>query len=456
MAQQFIERHKRKSLLALLLLFLRSKRGFGALLLMVMLLMFLFVAPHNLGALLARVPGGGWIASLLGEHNSQDFSELLAAFREAKDRRNASPWELMFHSGTAAGNAAASSVDMVVGSKADLDDASLNVAGKIQGGTSINGIPTKEEAAKQADGVNLADMDGKGGPQGGPNANGNASGGLIASAFGAAFGSLGSGASGTSAFMGQWFFSGHVGPYSADANQAALASTQVPKVGAAGSASSTAYGHSNGAIGWASPIAATKQYGQQKTLGGGCLTGASCAFHQLAVAQANMMTARDPICTPDNGCPPEYAVANVGSSYDGNPIGMNAPNVITTNGAAPQFDGVTTPNVNTPTQADVGQYQQQAQDLESNSDQCNPSTNPQMAQYQQTESGYMNQLSQLGQQANDDGCMSGSCSNQGACTSIENQEKSICTQLNTVEYQRCMACPLTAAQGCNQQYTNCN
>ena len=48
MAKTFLERNKRKSALALLLLFLRWRKGTGPLLLVVLLLMLVFIAPPNM------------------------------------------------------------------------------------------------------------------------------------------------------------------------------------------------------------------------------------------------------------------------------------------------------------------------------------------------------------------------------------------------------------------------
>lgn len=468
---QFIERHKRKSLLALLLLFLRSRRGAGALLLLVLLLLMLFVVPPSrLGVLLARVPGGAWIAQALGAHTGpRSFDELIAAFRRARQERNASPWSLFFHQGAgSAGGAFSSPADMVLGSRADLEGGSI--ADKIKGGTTINGVLTKEDASKKGDGVDLTDASGAGGSGGGSGLVANAYGGGFAG--GAGWGSAGlfgaglSGAAGLAGgsalgdgagpFAGAGFFSSGVGPAAGDPLRAALGSTKVPTLGRGQSFASDRIKGNKGKIsGFANARAASSKYGAHNTIGGTCINGTRCAFHQLATTRAHVMSSRDPACTADNGCPPEYAATNSGSSYDGNQVGDNAKEVITTNGTAPEVDGITTPNVNPPNQSDVDQYQQEAQDLENDSKQCQ---NDRQSALQQQRRDLMNRLDSDSRDASDSGCSdSGGCSGMSQhCKDLINDEKATCRQLNDVQYKYCEGCPITARQGCSQTYSDCH
>ncbi len=341
---------------------------------------------------------------------------------------------------------------MVRGSKSDLDGGSI--ADKIKGGTTINGILTPEDATRKGDGVDVAD---------GANGSGDGDGGLVGKAWGGGFGGAGdSGASGwgghaglvTAGLFGAGegsggsgagtFFSGYVGAAPHDLLRAALGSTQVPKLGKTQGFGAVKYKGQKGKLGWADARAASSQYGAHNTIGGNC-TGIRCAFHQLATTRAHTMTSRDPACTADNGCPPEYAAANSGSSYDGNPVGTNSPNVITTNGVAPQVDGITTPNVNPPDQTQVDQYQQEAQDLESDAKQCQDDRNSSLQQQDRDEQAKLNDLSQQAQ----DACgNSGGCGPSDQCQAIISQERTECGKYMHIEYQRCMACPITARQGC--------
>ena len=93
----FLEKNKKKSALAALLLFIRTRKTVTALLLLVALASFLFVSPSNL---ILSFPGGArvaagvaWIAGKVGVDTSKwglaggkrDYGDLLAAFRAAKD-----------------------------------------------------------------------------------------------------------------------------------------------------------------------------------------------------------------------------------------------------------------------------------------------------------------------------------------------------------------------------------
>src|SRR5688572_15591337 len=95
----FFERNKKKGALALLLLFLKWRKGLAPLLLIVALLMMMSFAPGNLLGIclsgIARVPGGAhfaaavtWSASKAGIEvggvpRQQTYKEYVAAFRLA-------------------------------------------------------------------------------------------------------------------------------------------------------------------------------------------------------------------------------------------------------------------------------------------------------------------------------------------------------------------------------------
>src|SRR3989338_1186657 len=100
----FLEKNKKKSALAALLLFIRTRKTVTALLLLVALASFLFVSPSNL---ILSFPGGArvaagvaWIAGKVGVDTSKwglaggkrDYGDLLAAFRSAKEGGGKAGW----------------------------------------------------------------------------------------------------------------------------------------------------------------------------------------------------------------------------------------------------------------------------------------------------------------------------------------------------------------------------
>lgn len=235
----FFERNKRKSALALLLLFLKWRKGLAPLLLIVALLMLFSFAPGNLMGIclsgLARLPGGAhvaavvtWSASKVGlevggiPHQSayrdyvaafrlageqgfagllqkRSFKELIDAFHAARYDRNAA-LNLLFHN-TGGSAKPGSGLDMV---KGNVNEGTAPV--KVAGGKSVAGVATPDEAKDVAErGVSLdeADLEGE-------------RAGMVESAFAA--GELGKLSpdqllGGSGAFASKAFFSGGPGAF---------------------------------------------------------------------------------------------------------------------------------------------------------------------------------------------------------------------------------------------------
>lgn len=490
---QFFEKNKRKSWLALLLLLLRGRKGAGALLLLVFLMMFLFVLPQNalslfVAGIAAKLPGGAGIARRLSGGGT-DFSNLMAAFRAAKDQRNAG-WGVFFDADAAKRGRGArgesSSIDMIKGGREDfLAGSNLGAGNKVKGGETIGGIMTPEESAKSANGVAVsaedaggereAQLASMGGSMLGPSVGGKnfwqngllkISAGLGAFGFGKGessgarldmSGGAGAGGAGSTAgaFAGKGFFSGGTGASNADPAGQGLSGT-VPPGGAIGSGKLP--GAARGRLAAELAKASNTTRLAASTRSAAACVGSRCAFHQLAAGRTSMMLSRDPICTASNGCPPEFAATNSGTSFDGNtiPSGPDAPKVITSGdpATAPVIDGITTPNVNVPDVSQVDQYQQEAEQLQRDANACRDVD----AKYNDQERQLRSDMHDIGDAMTDRGCGDGSCSRSKArwCKGKANELKAKCRELNDVEYNHCLECPLRARQGCKQNAHDCS
>ncbi len=427
---QFFERNKRKSALAALLLLFGRRRDLGLLLLMAAALLFVFVVPADFNAVLAgrlsRLPGGTLLAAALGV-SRPSFDQLVLAFRAARRQDARGLARMFWRYGASAGSY--SGLDYVRGSQSDL--AGGDIGAKIGGNTTINGILTPDDARRSPGGVALDPQD----------LAGLGKGGLVPEALGA----------GVSApYAAPGFFSGGAAAAAPDVLGTALSSTKVPAAARAAVASgrySRAAARRN-PLGWSALTDAISRGLTASSFRGACLGGGSCAFSQLTVGRAQAMVSRDPACTPAANCPPEYAAIHSGSVYDGNSVGANAPQVVTT--GVTQLDGINgTPNA--PDAGAVNGYQNQADQLQQQQAQCQQADetyNPQEQQYEDQIQGLSNDMNSLN-------CGGGGCSAPGQCQSDGNQMKAACRNLDVVMEAHYNACPIMQQNG-PYQHQDCH
>lgn len=450
----FFEKHKRKSVLALLLLFLKWRRGLGPMLLMVMLVMFIFIAPANLMGImvdgLSKLPGGAraaagvtWIAGRLGlwqGAGEASFDELLAAFRAARADRGAS--SELWRGILGPGGGAVSSIGLVRGSKEDLN-ASANLGAKIKGGGSIGGIMTPEEAGKGAQGVEIRPEDLQGERAG-----------LVQSAY--AEGAGGSGltgrlraglpdAVGSGAYAGANFFSGANTAASFDKVQAALDS------GATGKAATPKVSAQDGKLRKNSNTKADTRSGFGANRNP--IRKGARALAQLADGRSRTQMARDPYCTVSNGCMPEYASTNAGAIYDGNAVGPMAGGILTSGDAAPRVDGISVPNSSTPSDSQLADLDEEARRLQEDAAKCQAARE----KYADQKAYHMQRIQVLSNTMNSMDCGGGCGSKSKArrCERIGGEMKAECRQLDRVMEAEYNECPLMQQDG-PYQHQSCN
>lgn len=402
MAQRFLERNKKKGLLAALLLFLRRRPVLSILLLVVMLASTIIVTPSYM---LIDLPGGArlvagvaWIAQKTGVDTSRwglggkaSFKELMTAFRHAKEAGSSRSvgWGSFF--GRAAEGTAPSSLDMVKGSRKDLESMVAKGAGKPN---TIAGILTPEEskASRGMDGVAISEGD-LGGERKG-----------FFSGLKNMFGSNGDLSGG--AFVSKGFFSGgtSAGGKVGEREQAALDSV--------GKVAVPQTRNARGASGRLSTLHTRPT--QARSLMGGWSAmslGNRLALTQLAEGKGRATMADQ--CTPP-GCPSEYGAVQAGAIYDGtNPSAMS-----TIAGAG----DTAVPNEDAGAGGDAAKIQECAQKVQ----QC-----------QQDKKEPLHRLGELQDQVGHlSGQLGGACGDPcscGGCNSIKNQIRAICNgEMKTV------------------------
>ncbi|MBI4376913.1 MAG: hypothetical protein HY549_10745 [Elusimicrobia bacterium] len=165
----FLDRHKRKSALAALLLFLRRRKALIALLIVAGLVTFNFVGSHHFMGVAAafgkRIPGMRYLASAvqnglyrigLAAYDRDGFDDLLASFKA--EQKNAIVEASLIRVGPLP---SAQGVNLVV--KGSLSDLGQPVGNKVKGGQSVDGILTPEDAQSGPEGVQLTQGDVRGG-----------------------------------------------------------------------------------------------------------------------------------------------------------------------------------------------------------------------------------------------------------------------------------------------------
>jgi len=353
---------------------LGGRRALAAALIAAIVLGFFFLAPFNL--------------SWPNRSGSGPFAGLLAAFRAARQRKDASRSDIFRTSAASVGE---SSVNLVRGAAADY--------GLVAGGVplSIRGILNPDDARRAGLGVALRQSDLSGERA----------------------------AAQAQVFAGAGFFSGiaGAGAHVGDELRQAFAAVPLPQT-LRGHAMGTASGRLNrGAV--AKLSAATRE-----SLEG--ISGASVA--ELAEGHAFAERASGPNCVAVNGCGTEYAVANVGAVYDGNPV---AP-VVSRSAAAPLVDGASLPQVRQPWQ-DGGELA--AQDAQK----CKASD----VFYDSMEQRLVAALQADAEAA------AGPCGMAG-CGEARTRLKKDCRSYYTALCAHIRACPLTALDECPRRDEICN
>lgn len=454
MTNKFLERNKRKSLLAALLLFLRERKMLALLLLLVIGASTIFVSPS---AYWGDIPGGSrmeagvaWLASRLGVDvrrwglmsGNARFGDLLAAFQSARAGGKRAGWGPFFtapNDDDGKAGVGAGSLAYVKGSQADLGAGgrSGNGAGAGSSGP-FQGIVDPAQAARDGDALTL-----------GPGDVGGQREGFVKAAFAGGFfsGLMGGGASGTGAdalsggaYAGRGFFSGSVGAVSGNAAQAGL--TNLPTATSPGGAAISGVG---GRI--SGRFARELQAHESQGLAGVSSLGAGRAYTQLAQGNAQAQISVTPNCGAN--CPGEFAAANTGAIYDGNAVNNPATNGLVT---GTPMDPGGSPNL--PNSGLAQTYLNNAQQMNQDAQTCQALD----AQYGPQEDGLNAQMQTQSQQFAAASCGSGGCSKSklNYCNGLASQMRSTCRQYMSVRCQHTRACPLTAADSATTCNDECN
>ena len=334
MAQKFLERNKKKGLLAALLLFFRKRKAVSLLLLVVMLASTIVGTPSYI---LVDLPGGSrlvagvaWVAQKVGVDTSswglrerRSFRDLIAVFRAARTAgaSRSVGWGPFF--GPAPGGAVPNSLDMVKGSRKDLESIGAGGGAAGKAGT-IKGVmtPAESKASRDGDGVAISEEDLKGQRQG-----------MLGGMMSGLFGSKESNAEMISggAYAGKGFFGGSAG------GAGGVGAGGVGGAGAAGSAAVSPNARAQAGMNSVGNVAVpgthtaggasgrisqlhVKAVNARAIAGGNAARslGNHLALTQLAEGSGRADQATDACVEP--ACPHEYASAQIGAIYDGNAL----------------------------------------------------------------------------------------------------------------------------------------
>lgn len=454
MSQTFLDRNKKKSLLAALLLFLRERKILVLLLLLVLIASTVFLGPSSF---ITGLPGGArfaasvaWIAGRMGVDVSKwglanggraSYGDLVAAFAAAKANAaggsGAVGWGAFFGRAGGAGGAAPNSLDMVKGSRADLEGGAGS--GKDGAGQTVKGIldPADASADKDGQGVALSDSDLGGQREG--FAKSAFAGGFANGLLGAnGGGGSGDGALSGGAFARRGFFSGSGGA-AASAGSKDLAKLGLEGVPSAGATRSKIQGAAKGSLS-AMRSHAVEARGMRGAAAAGL--GGNRAFSQLAEGRGRAALGSAPNCVSP-GCPGEFAATNTGAIYDGNSVGPMNTSILT----APEVDGIQSPNI--PDTSIAQGYEDQANQMQADAQKCKDLD----AQYGPQENALNAQMTAISDQFKSADCGGGGCSKSKAnhCKDLGNQLKSKCNEYMNVRCEHTHACPLTAGQNCSNE-----
>ena len=448
MSDSFLERNKKKGLLAALLLFLRGRKTLVVLLLLMLTASMVFLSPSSW---IARLPGGAqlqagvaWLAQQVGVDVSDwglggrhSFGDLSAFFANQKaNAGKVAGWGAFLTRVDRDPHAIrGDSLDLVRGRLSDLQ--APKGAIKDEKRSTIAGVITPEQAGADpnADAVAISPED-----LGGERES------WVKSAFAGGFmnGLLGGtgggpGGSGTlsgGAYAGQGFFNGKGG---ATTTSNALAHNGLSGVGGIAVPRSKIQGAAKGSL----SAARSRALDLRAISGsaGASSLGGNRAFTQLAQGRGLAAMATAPNCTPP-GCPGEYAATNTGIIYDGTNLDNPGGIII-----APDVDGYQVPNI--PGTGMAQQYADQAAQMERDARKCADLD----AQYGPSETRYNQQMQSISDQFASAGCGSGGCSRSKAryCRGLGDQLKATCNQYMTVRCAHTHACPLTATANCSNE-----
>lgn len=452
----FLDKNKKKSALAALLLFIRTRKTVIALLLLVALASFLFVSPSNL---LLHFPGGdraaaglAWIAGKVGVDTSKwglaggkrDYGDLLAAFRSARDGGGKAGWSAFMGGGNAADapriGGASGSLGFVKGNAKDLEASDGNGANLPKSGA-VDGVLNPDDAKNRGEGEGVALNEG--------DVSGEREG-LVKSAFAGGFGNgmSNSGASGEGALSGGAFansnFFGNGSGFGGGKGATTGKLGDVVKGGLEGIKGQTGKGVQikGAAKGQLSKANASRIAARtSKGLVGTHTISGQRAFVQLAAGRGRAAISVAPNCTPGSGCPGEFAATNTGAVYDGNTISGDRTDILT----APEIDGISSPNL--PDSGMADDYIRDAEKMDADAKKCRELDD----KYGPQELAFDKQQETLSKKFDSMGCGQGGCSKSKAkaCQAMGDQMKSLCRASMTVRCKHIHECPLTAKNNCS-------
>jgi len=457
----FLDKNKKKSALAALLLFIRTRKTVTALLLLVALASFLFVSPSNL---LLSFPGGArlaagvaWVAGKVGMDTSKwglaggkrDYGDLVAAFRSAKEGGGKAGWAAFMRGGSGGGSGAGmdgtGSIGFVKGSAKDLEAA--GGSGKnlpTRGG--VEGVLNPDDAKNRAEGEGVALAEGDvGGEREG----------LVKSAFAGGFGA-GSGAFGNSGGEGglsggvfaslNFFGKGGAGGASGGQSASSAKLGDLVKNGLQGTEGRYAKGTQiqGAAKGQMSrSLASTISARTNRGLVGSHTISGQRAFVQLAAGRGRAAISVAPNCTPGTGCPAEFAATNTGSVYDGNSISGDRTDILT----GPTEIGDVGDSPNLPDSGLADDYIREAEKMDADARKCRELDE----KYGPQELAFDKQQESLSREFDSMGCGQGGCSKSKAkaCQRMGDRMKDLCRASMGVRCKHIHECPLTAKNNCS-------
>ncbi|MDD5656408.1 MAG: hypothetical protein PHF00_04040 [Elusimicrobia bacterium] len=422
---KFLRRNRKKGLFALLLMLLGERKAVLPLLLVAVMLSFVFVAPENFaGNVWVRTRAAAWVGARLGLSDAAHFADLLRAFRSAQSARSLS-WSEIFSRGGGADGAPASSVALVRGAAAEFG----LVGGASRGqARSIRGILTPEDAGQGARGVALDEES------------------LARALAGEA---LRGGRADDSALGGPAYaIRKTVGIAGAGTGVADNVKEAFDGVAVADAGSGRGIAGSPGRL---SRMAAAKlSLELRRAVTRNYAASGRSAFAQLADGRARTQMAAEPACKGANGCPSEFAATNVGAVYDGNRVGASAPKIMT----APMVDGDKGVG-GVPGEAQMRGFADEAQQTQDKVGRCSLAERT----YSPLEQDVSTQLKQRRDnfQSSCTGGGTASCSmaRYRGCLDKGREIIRLCRRFYSLQHQHCMACPLTAEEGCSDSQEEC-
>jgi hypothetical protein len=448
MSNKFLERNKKKGLLALLLLWIKERRALTALLLIVALASFLFIMP---AATVLRLPGGtglvagiAWLAEKVGvdvskwgffANGAHSYDDFVAALRAAKQSGSRGAGWGPFFGKPAEGGGSPNSLDMVKGRREDLVGGEFP-HGTLPEGKDLKGIMNPDDAKDAGEGVNVDDAllaQQRGGLVRNANAGGFAPGARDLLGFTGNASAL----AGGGAYAGKGLFGGGTGAGTrpGDNIRGALSTTDPGSVPRSRIAGATPGRLSQSR---AAAMSARVQRGIQSQS-----VNSHRAFAQLADGRGRAAIAVTPNCAPP-ACPGEFATSNTGAVYDGNRITGGNTDILN----APEIDG-TAPQIPDSTLAD--QYMHDAAQTEADAKKCQELDD----QYRDSENAAMADMQAQADKFSSMGCGSGGCSKSKAkkCKDQSEREKAACRDYANLRNAHTNACPLTRGKG---QEINCD